>query len=176
MKDKKIQNNYAFIDSNNLYLSAKYGLQWEIDYAKLRTYLKDKYNIQRAFLFIGKIDGQEKLYNSLIKDGFEIIFKKVVIDKKGQIKGNVDAEMVMWTMHYLYNNKDPFDKAMLITGDGDFYSLADYLQKRDKLLTIGIPNKQKYSYLLRCFYPKKVFFISKLRNKLERIPNKKAVL
>ena len=166
MKEK--QNNYAFIDSQNLNLSIK-SLGWKINFYAFRHYLQNRYNIERAFLFFGEIQNQQTMYNSLKKAGFEIIFKKV-IERDKKTKGNIDIDMAIWTMHYLYNVKETFDKAMLITGDGDFYSLADYLKERDKLLTIGIPNRDMYSILLRKFDK---FFISDWRTKIEFKKRKK---
>lgn len=65
---------------------------------------------------------------------------------KLKIKGNVDAELVLHTM-IEYNN---YDKAIIVSGDGDFYCLAEHLAKNEKLLKIIVPNK-KYSSLLRKF-------------------------
>ena len=56
-------NNYAFIDSQNLYIGTK-KLGWKIDYKKLRKFLKDKFFIAKAFIFIGYIYKNEKLYKS----------------------------------------------------------------------------------------------------------------
>jgi uncharacterized LabA/DUF88 family protein len=161
------QKNYAFIDTNNLYLAIK-RLGWKIDWFKFRKYLKDKYNIERAFIFIGKIKKYQSIYDIFRKAGFEIIFREIVVNKNiGEIKGNVDAEMIMWTMHYLYDVQEHFDKAILITGDGDFACLAQYLDEKNKLLFIGIPNKNRYSSLLKTFSIKKMFFISELKDKIE---------
>jgi uncharacterized LabA/DUF88 family protein len=158
---KNNQNNYAFIDMNNLYLAIKH-LGWKINWFKFRKYLKNRFHIQHAFMFIGKIEKHNDLYNVLNNAGFEIIFKKVV-ERGKETKGNVDIDVAIWTVHYI----NEYDKAMLITGDGDFYSLADYLHERDKLLKIGIPNRNAYSILLRKF--EKVF-ISDWKRKLEYIP------
>ena len=62
-----------------------------------------------------------------------------------------------------YNN---FDKAVIISGDGDFYCLVEQLQKDYKLLKIGIPNKKKFSALLKK-YKNSHFYINFLKNLLE---------
>ena len=49
MAQKKQQNNYAFIDGNNLYLGAK-SQNIELDYGKLRKYLRSKLKVRKAFL------------------------------------------------------------------------------------------------------------------------------
>ena len=50
--------NYAFIDSQNLYLGIK-EQSWELDFARFRVYLDDKFNVSKAFLFIGYVPGNE---------------------------------------------------------------------------------------------------------------------
>jgi len=65
---------------------------------------------------------------------------------KIKIKGNVDAELVLHTMIEYAN----YDKAVIVSGDGDFYCLVEHLAKNSKLLKIIVPNK-KHSSLLRKF-------------------------
>jgi len=157
----KLSKNYAFIDSQNLTLSIR-ELGWKINWCKFRTYLKEKYSVEKAFMFIGQIKSQRKMYQSLRSAGFELIFKKVIKSKE-KIKGNVDAEMVLWAVHYLYD----YEKAIIVSGDGDFRCLVDYLHERNKLLNIGLPSSHSYSSLLKKFYPKHTFFVSDLKEKIE---------
>jgi len=161
MQDKK--NNYAFIDSQNLNLGIR-GVGWILDFVRFRIYLKDKYKIKKAFLFIGYVPGNESLYTYLQKAGYIIIFKPTLeIKKNGQIfiKGNVDAELVLHTM-IEYNN---YDKAIIVSGDGDFHCLIEYLEKNNKLFYVMIPNHRKYSALLRKFR-KYFIYIDGLEQKL----------
>ena len=81
----------------------------------------------------------------------------------GSVKGNVDAEMVLHTMIEYLN----YDKALIVTGDGDFYCLVDYLLQNDKLRNLLIPNMRKYSSLFRRLRPH-IVFINELRSKLEQ--------
>jgi uncharacterized LabA/DUF88 family protein len=141
-------NNYAFIDGNNLYLGVK-NQGWKLDYKKFRVFLKDKYQVSKAFLFIGYVPGNESLYKSLQEAGYICIFKPTLeINEKGKkkVKGNVDAELVLHAM-IEYKN---YDKAVIISGDGDFYCLIEYLITQDKLLKIIVPT-ERYSSLLRKF-------------------------
>jgi len=158
-----MENNYAFIDSQNLNLSIL-SLGWRIDFARLRIYLKDKYKVDKAFLFIGYVPGNENLYTELQQAGYVLIFKPTLIYKKngnGFIKGNVDAELVLHTLIELPNYK----KAVIITGDGDFHCLVEYLIKENKLERLIIPNRFKYSALLRKFI-KNIDFLNQLKNKI----------
>jgi uncharacterized LabA/DUF88 family protein len=156
-------NNYAFIDSQNVYLSIK-SQGWNIDWAKFRIYLEEHYGVSTAYLFIGYIGGNNKLYIKLQEAGFVCIWKPVLTYKDGTIKGNVDAELVLHTMIQLPN----FDKAIIVTGDGDFYCLVQYLLERNKLKTVLVPNYYKYSALLKKFAKKDIAFMNELKNKIGR--------
>ena len=61
-----------------------------------------------------------------------------------------------------------YDKALLVTGDGDFYCLVEYLLKNDKLLNLMIPDRRSYSSLFRKLMGH-IVFVSDLKNKLEFI-------
>lgn len=140
--------NYAFIDSQNLNLGIK-SCGWRLDYKKFRLYLKNKYFVKEAFLFIGHLSGNEALYTYLQRCGYLLIFKPTLeIKRKGGvvIKGNVDAELVLHTMIEINN----FEKAVIVSGDGDFHCLVEYLESINKLGKILAPN-HKYSSLLRKF-------------------------
>ena len=106
----------------------------------------------------------QKLYTSLQSDGFILIFKPVLevsSGKKVKIKGNVDAVLVLHTMIEYQN----FSKAVIVTGDGDFYCLIEFLDDNKKLEKIIVPSA-KYSSLLRK-YSSYIVNISLLRSKLE---------
>ena len=161
--EKRKFNNYAFIDAQNLNKSME-GLGWKLDYRKFRVYLRDKHCVQKAYCFLGYIPNQQPMYNSLKRNGYELVFKKVLYLGSGKTKGNVDAELILNTMIHLHK----FDEAVIVAGDGDYYCLAEYLHKINKLKSIVIPNKNKYSSLLRPFGNKRSF-VSDLRGKLEYV-------
>lgn len=157
---------YAFIDSQNLNLSIQ-ECGWQLDFAKFRVYLKDKYKVNKAFLFIGYVAGNEALYTLLQKAGYIVIFKPTLEykrDGKVYIKGNVDAELVLHTMIEFHN----YGKAIIVSGDGDFHCLIEHLGKETKLLHVFIPNRRKYSALLRRFRQYFVF-LDNLKDKLGKI-------
>ena len=158
---KPSANNYAFIDSQNLNLSIR-EQGWVLDFARFRVYLADKYGIVKAFVFIGYLRENEPLYTSLRKDGYSLVFKPTLLLPEGGVKGNVDAELVIHAMIEYAN----YDKALIVTGDGDFYCLVEYLLKKNKLLNLMIPNQKKYSSLYRIIRPEMVF-MNGLRGKLE---------
>ena len=157
----KPQNNYAFIDSQNLNLSIR-SQGWILDFGKFRQYLSREYGVAEAFLFIGYVYDNQDLYTALQKSGYIVVFKPTLTLPSGKVKGNVDAELVLHAM-IEYRN---YDKALIVTGDGDFYCLVDYLRKNDKLLNIMIPDKNSFSSLFRKLMPH-IVFMNNLRDKLE---------
>ena len=162
---KKICNNYAFIDSQNLNLSVRRA-GWILDFAKFRIYLEENFDISKAFLFIGFVKENEKLYDFLKRAGYICIFKPTLEYKDGLTKGNCDAELVLYTMIEFKN----FDKAIIVSGDGDFYCLIDYLKKQRKLEQVLIPNERCYSALLKQTDEsrrKYLSFVTELRGMLE---------
>ena len=162
MANKK-KNNNAFIDSQNLNLSIR-NLGWILNFKQFRIYLKDKYNISKAFLFIGYIEGNNDLYKSLQEAGFICIFKPTLKYKDGTTKGNCDAELVLQAM-IEYTN---YEKAIIVTGDGDFYCLVKYLIEQEKLKAIIIPNRLKFSALLKFKICRPYLrFLNDLQGKLE---------
>lgn len=158
---KKQENNYAFIDSQNVNL----GVQeqgWKLDFKRFRIYLKEKYGVKKAYLFIGYLPENQNLYKSLQEDGYVLVFKPVLKNKDGGVKGNVDAELVLQTM-IDYND---YDKAIIVTGDGDFYCLVNYLYNKEKLGKVISPNQNKCSILLRKAAREKIVFMNNLKQKL----------
>ena len=141
---KKPENNYAFIDSRNLNLGVL-NLGWRLDFLRFRVYLKDKYGVTTAYLFIGYVPGNEKMYASLQKFGYICIFKPTLELPDGSVKGNVDAELVLHTM--IENSN--FDKAVIVSGDGDFCCLIRHLISNQKCEAVIVPNQYKYSALLK---------------------------
>ncbi|MFH1656363.1 MAG: NYN domain-containing protein [Candidatus Nealsonbacteria bacterium] len=160
---KKKENNYAFIDSQNLNLGIR-SQGWILIFDRFRIYLQDKYGVTKTFLFIGYVSGNEALYTFLQEAGYIIIFKPTLEYKKeGELytKGNVDAELVLHAM-IEYSN---YNKAIIVSGDGDFHCLVEYLQKQNKLFKLIIPDRNNYSSLLRKFM-KNIVFMNLLKQKL----------
>jgi uncharacterized LabA/DUF88 family protein len=145
---------YAFIDSQNLNVTVqKHG--WKLDWKKLRTYLAEKHGVTKAFMFIGYVPEFEDMYQQLHESGYLIVLKPTFDmtrprpeapehqegkpdkeEDKKPTKGNVDADLVLWAMKELPN----YSKAIIASGDGDFYSLVEYLQEQGKLHKVMTPS------------------------------------
>jgi len=159
---KKELRNYAFIDSQNLNLGIR-GLGWSLDFRKFRIYLKEKYKVKKAYLFIGYLPENQNLYKSLQECGYLLVFKPVLKDKNGKPKGNVDADLVLQAMI----DYKKYEKAVIITSDGDFYCLVNYLYSNKKLEKVLSPIKEKCSILLKRAAKDKIVFMDNLKGKLE---------
>jgi len=159
---KKAANNYAFIDAQNLYLGVR-EFGWKLNYKRFRVYLKEKYGVGTAYMFMGFLPANQELYKFLQTVGFILIFKPILQDDQHPIKGNCDAELVLQAMIDLKN----YEKALIVTGDGDFYCLVKHLDTNGKLLKVLAPSSKSCSSLLRKVAGKKISFVSDLKEKLE---------
>jgi uncharacterized LabA/DUF88 family protein len=159
-------NNFAFIDSQNLNLGIR-SQGWRLDFSRFLVYLRHRFSVKKAFLFIGYLAGNESLYTELQRAGYILVFKPTLILKDGNVKGNVDAELVLHAMIEYQN----YNKAVIVSGDGDFHCLIEHLEKNNKLERLVVPNRKKYSILLREFHQRDLIsFLSdkQMREKLEK--------
>jgi uncharacterized LabA/DUF88 family protein len=159
---KRKANNYAFIDSQNLNLGIQ-KLGWKLDYRKFRVYLSEKYSVRKAHVFVGFVALNQKLYDSLQEAGFILKFKPTIPDASGKIKGNVDADLVVRALLECHE----YDKAVIVSSDGDFYSLVQYLYEENKLEVVLSPDVKNCSSLLKQTAKEKVQFMNNLQKMLE---------
>jgi uncharacterized LabA/DUF88 family protein len=155
----------AYIDAANLYKAVQ-ELGWELDYSRFRRWLKDKYDIQRAYFFIGLVPGNKDLYTRLQEAGFTLVYKEVSYDSTGRVKGNCDAELVLKTVVDHYEKR--FDKAVIVSSDGDYAGLVKFLKDKNVLSSLISPS-HKCSYLLRKLNIPIVYLDSQ-RRKIEKTP------
>ena len=146
---------YAFIDSQNLNVSVqKYG--WKMNWKKFRQFLTDKYDVDTAYMFIGYVPEHEDIYEKMHEAGYAVVLKPTFDMSRPRdenapksdkpVKGNVDADMVLWAMKEMEN----YDKAIIVSGDGDFFALIEYLHQQGRLQKILTPTGQ-YSSLFHQF-------------------------
>ena len=164
-------NNYAYIDGANLHQGMN-ALGFEMDYARLRTWLTDKFDITNAYIFLGNIPKYGKLYAYLQECGFKLIFKEVVYDKIGKAKGNCDADLVLKVTQDFYKNN--YDKMLLVSSDGDYSSTISFVLEENRLLGILSPaNEKKCSVLLKRTGAR-IYYISDQKSILEKVTKEKA--
>lgn len=157
MEKEKKPRVYAFIDSQNLNVSTqKFG--WKMDWRKFRKFLADKYGVSKAYMFIGYMRENEELYEQMHDAGYAVVLKPTFDITKPQtngssdhedkkpVKGNIDSDLVLWAMKEMSN----YEKAIIVSGDGDFYSLVEYLEGKGRLLHLLAPSEH-YSQLYNRF-------------------------
>lgn len=177
---RKKKSNYAFIDSQNLNLGTQ-RMGWKLDWRKFRQYLRDEHDVSHAYMFIGYMQENESLYEYMHELGYLVVLKPTIDvnnpqgedgnkkdnKEKPMVKGNVDAELVLYAMKEMSNYK----QAIIVSGDGDFFSLAEYLEDKKRLKHILTPNWQ-YSTLLKIFEDK-IIRMDQMRKQLEYYDRKK---
>lgn len=144
--------NYCYIDGQNLHLgTASASPAWKVDLAKFRIYLREKYNVDKAFYYLGYVQegGKiEQLYENIQNAGFILVFRQHNSAMIGKKKGNVDSDIIFSIMKRLQQDSD-FDKIVLVSGDGDYKMLVDYLIEESKLEKILFPNRKYRSSLYK---------------------------
>lgn len=159
------ENNIAYIDGANLHLGIS-SAKWELDYKKFRVWLTDKFDISDAYIFLGNIPKYSSLYAYLQECGFKIIFKQVVYDSAGKAKGNCDADLVLKSCQDFYNKK--FDKMLLVSSDGDYSSLVEFVKSEKRLVGILSPYDQKKCSILLKRTNAKIFYLEDQKNLLKK--------
>jgi len=153
MKQVETPRVYAFIDSQNLNIGTqKFG--WKMNWARFRQFLTEQYGVEKAFMFIGYIPENEDLYEKMHEAGYMVVLKPTFdvtkprpegdkADEKDEdrekdkpVKGNIDADLVLWAMKEMSS----YHKAIVVSGDGDFYSLIEYLEGKGRLLHLLTPS------------------------------------
>ncbi len=172
---------YAFIDSQNLNLGTQ-RMGWKMDWRKFRKWLRNEYSVTKAYMFIGYMSENESLYEYMHNLGYLVVLKPTLEihhnqsdskdsdsnndPEKSTIKGNVDTEIVLTALKEMPN----YSKAIIVSGDGDFYSLIEYLQQKQRLAYVMTPNWQ-YSTLLKPF-EKSIINLDKYRSTLSYYTSK----
>src|SRR5579863_752064 len=123
-----------FIDGANLYASAK-SLGFDIDYKRLLKEYQSKGRLIRAFYYTALVDDQEyssirPLVDWLDYNGYSVVTKptKEFVDSTGRrkVKGNMDIELAVTAMEMASH----IDSMVLFSGDGDFRSLVEAVQRK----------------------------------------------
>lgn len=146
----KEEHNLAFIDGQNLHLGTTLSeSHWEINLYKFRIYLEKKYSVKEAYYFLGYVQEEnQEIYSGIQKAGFILVFKQHTLSMLGKKKGNVDTDIVFDIMKRICK-KESFDKVVLVSGDGDYKSMVDFLINENKFKKILFPNRKYRSSLYK---------------------------
>jgi uncharacterized LabA/DUF88 family protein len=129
-----------FIDGANLYATAK-ALGFDIDYRRLLKEFQSRGTLLRAFYYTAVFEDQEyssvrPLVDWLDYNGYTVVTKatKEFVDASGRrkVKGNMDIELAVDAMELA----EHVDQIVLFSGDGDFRSLVEAVQRRGVRVTV----------------------------------------
>jgi uncharacterized LabA/DUF88 family protein len=129
-----------FIDGANFYATAKM-LGFDIDYKRLLTEFQSRGVLIRAYYYTAVIEDQEytsirPLIDWLDYNGYTVVTKeaKEFFDASGRrkVKGNMDIELAVDAMELAAH----VDEIVLFSGDGDFRSLVEAVQRRGIRVTV----------------------------------------
>ena len=131
-----------FIDGANLYATAK-SLGFDIDYKRLLKEFQAKGRLLRAFYYTALVEDQEyssirPLIDWLDYNGYAVVTKpaKEFVDALGRrkVKGNMDIELAVDAMEMA----DHIDHMVLFSGDGDFRSLVEAVQRKGVRVSVDV--------------------------------------
>ena len=173
----KTKNNLALIDGQNLYLgTTKSEHNWAVDLTKFRIYLREKYQVEKAYYFLGCVnDNHQDLYDEIQEAGFILKFREHNTIMLGKKKGNVDSDIIFFIMEKMYRQEN-FDKVVLISGDGDYKKLVDFLISENRFEKILFPNKKfassLYKRITRFYYD----YLDNVRHKISKKTKERGTL
>ena len=167
---QKEKNNIAFIDGQNLYMgTAKQEKDpWKINLVRFRVYLEQKYRITKAYYFLGYVqEERQDLYEEIQAAGFILIFREHNTAMLGKKKGNVDSDIIFNVMKKMYKKED-FQKVFLVSGDGDYKMLVDFLIEEKRFGKVLFPNRQFASSLYKKLGSEYFDYLESVREKIGR--------
>lgn len=128
-------------------------------------YLKEKYRVENAYTFLGRVSEYEGLYTALQEFGYIVVLKDVARTKDGKVKGNVDVDLTV----KVWREEHTFERAVIVTSDGDFAALVEFLRQKNKLLRVLSPSPKGCSALLKKAAAQQIDFLADQRTRLEHI-------
>lgn len=142
--------NIAYIDNQNLQIATKTADDpWRINMKRFRVYLREKYDVEIAYLFMGAFDPEkQQLYMLLQKFGYVLVWRLHAMEALSNKKGNVDTDIVFYIMRDCYEGEDG---VVLVSGDGDFCRTVEHVRDKGRLAKILLPSHKNASSLYKRF-------------------------
>lgn len=135
----------VYVDFQNISIGLE--KRWfSINRKKFYIYMRDKYTITNAKLFIGYIEKYDTFYKQLQSYGYEIIFREAIFTEK-RFKANVDTDLVLEVAEDYFTHW--LQKCFLLTCDGDFDVLIRFLYKKWIMWGLFISSPGDVSFLLK---------------------------
>jgi uncharacterized LabA/DUF88 family protein len=169
-----------FIDGANLYATAK-SLGFDIDYKRLLKEFQSRGKLIRAFYYTALVEDQEyssirPLIDWLDYNGYSVVTKptKEFVDSLGRrkVKGNMDIELAVDAMEMA----EHLDHVVLFSGDGDFRSLVEAVQRKGVRVSVVSTNNTQPAMVADELRRQADEFIDlvHLSSKIGRDPNERA--
>jgi uncharacterized LabA/DUF88 family protein len=130
----KKENLALFVDSQNLYYSARMGYAAKVNYEKLLNLITENRKLVKAYAYIVQPpEGDVKPFaTSLERIGYIVKTKDVRTRSDGSAKANWDMSIALDILGIL----DHVDTIVLASGDGDFAPLVDFIKAKNKRVEI----------------------------------------
>jgi len=117
----------VFVDVANMYYSAKNLYDGaKVNFGQVLARAVSGRQLVRAMAYVirAEVGEEQAFYEALEKQGYEVRAKDLQVFPGGAKKGDWDVGMSIDAIRAA----DKLDTIVLVTGDGDFVSLVDYLQ------------------------------------------------
>jgi len=154
---------YVFIDATNIiYGASRSG--WRVDFIKLKRYLQNKFGVCKIFYYAGLDQGnkrQIKFYEKIQEMGYLLRLVPVKKFTDGSKKADVDSRLTFELMKYF----SQYDLAIVMTGDGDYYWVLEYLLKEGKRVKL-LAFKNSTARELRQLFKGEFSDLDRLKTKL----------
>ncbi|MFA6099020.1 MAG: NYN domain-containing protein [Patescibacteria group bacterium] len=130
----KNQRVGLFVDVQNMYYSAKNLYRSKVNFAEILKRAVSGRQLIRAIAYVIKAKNvdEQKFFEALDSQGFEVKMKDLQIFYGGNMKGDWDVGIAMDVIRM----SDKLDVVVLATGDGDFSPLVEYLQNHGQFVEI----------------------------------------
>lgn len=124
----------VFVDASNLYHSAKHLFGARADFGKVLETAVGERQLIRSIAYVIKAQNpeEEKFFNALLKQGFEVKVKDLQVFAGGQKKGDWDVGLAIDAIRL----SPKLDVAVLASGDGDFVPLLEYLKHHGLIVEV----------------------------------------
>lgn len=152
MVNKQGKGNIAYIDAQNLRMATIKAKDnpWDLDLGKFRRYLRERFNVETAYYFIGiHRKDLEDVYLEIEEAGYIIRYR---LHNEGQTspkKGNVDVDITFSMLTDLYEKGETYNQAILVSNDGDYIRVVKHLISKDKMRIVLLPKKRYASSLYK---------------------------
>jgi len=133
---QRSQRVNIFIDTQNIYHSAKNLYSAKVDFKKLIDLLVGERNLVRAFAYVVRSEFTSKeidFFEALVLQGIYLRIKELQSYPDGSKKADWDVGIAVDVIRF----SNLVDTVILVTGDGDFYHLVEYLQNQGKQVEIA---------------------------------------